>query len=119
MIDVPPDEAIAAELERTRQLVQSLAEEIESIVMASLDDNADDEHDPEGPTIAFERARLLALRTDAIGHLTALEQATSRVGEGRYGLCKLCRRPISQERLEALPTTEVCIECASQRKARL
>ncbi len=44
--------------------------------------------------------------------------ALSRVGDGTYGLCETCGRPISQDRLEVMPHTRHCIDCAQRdRKA--
>lgn len=41
-----------------------------------------------------------------------LADALERLGKGDYGLCESCRQPIHPERLEALPGTSLCIECA-------
>ena len=48
--------------ERTDALAQlaALGREYDAMVAASEASNADDEHDPEGATIGFERARLAA-----------------------------------------------------------
>lgn len=56
--------------------------------------NTDDEHDPEGATIAFERAQVIALRDDAIRRIELIEQALSRIEDGTYGRCTGCGRPI-------------------------
>ena len=78
-----------------------------------MDANSDDEHDPEGATIAFERERTAALRGQVEAHLGEIDHALERVAAGTYGLCRSCRRPIATERLRALPVTELCIGCAS------
>ena len=41
------------------------------MVAASRDSNADDEHDPEGATIAFERAQLRAILSQGVADLAA------------------------------------------------
>ncbi|HJR75526.1 MAG TPA: TraR/DksA C4-type zinc finger protein [Nitrospiraceae bacterium] len=46
-----------------------------------------------------------------------LDGALQRLDEGAYGLCEDCRRPISEERLKALPFARRCIDC--QRHAEL
>ena len=46
-----------------------------------------------------------------------LDGALQRLEEGEYGLCEDCRRPISEERLKALPFARRCIDC--QRHAEL
>jgi DnaK suppressor protein len=102
------------ELERWQTLIRlgALAAEFESIVTASLDANGDDEHDPEGATIAFERERTAALLGQVEAQLGNVDRALARVATGTYGSCRSCRRPIATERLRALPVTELCIGCA-------
>ena len=82
------------------------------IVAASADANADDEHDPEGATIAFERAQLDALLGQARDHLTDLDLALARIAAGAYATCENCGGPISPDRLEARPVARTCIDCA-------
>ena len=75
----------------------------------------DDEHDPEGATIAFERAQLAGLLESAGDHLASLDDALDRLREGRYGTCEVCGRPIDPARLAARPAARTCITCASRR----
>jgi DnaK suppressor protein len=103
---------LEAEREQTLSLLRALGAEFEGIVAASLDANSDDEHDPEGATIAFERERTSALRAQAEARLDDVDRALARVATGNYGICRSCRGPIATERLRALPVTEVCIGCA-------
>ena len=72
----------------------------------------DDEHDPEGATIAFERAQLAGLLEAAQDHLGDLDEALGRLREGRYGTCENCGRPIGAGRLAARPAARTCIACA-------
>ena len=61
------DPQVLLERERdevTRRLA-ALTEDYEGVVAASRDTNADDEHDPEGATIAFERAQVDAMVKEA------------------------------------------------------
>ena len=60
----------------------------QGLVDASTDSNADDEHDPEGSTIAFERSQLKTLIHQAERHLENIEDARMRVADRRYGLCE-------------------------------
>ena len=84
------------------------------MVAASRDANIDDEHDPEGATIAFERSQVSALARQARDHLAEVDAALQRLDEGTYGVCERCGRPIAPGRLEARPTARLCIECASR-----
>lgn len=74
--------------------------------------NLDDEHDPEGPTVAFERARVAAIEAEAEGRLDEVERALVRLATGDYGRCAACGGPIGAARLEALPAAERCVACA-------
>ena len=42
--------------------------------------------------------------------LLELEAAVKRVDTGSYGNCEACGQPISEGRLEAIPTARYCIE---------
>ena len=42
----------------------------------------------------------------------SLEQALSRLGQGSYGICVRCQRPIHPERLVVLLNTKICADCA-------
>src|SRR4051794_30777017 len=96
-----------ARLERERQKtvdrLVSLTGDFDEVVAASRDSNADDEHDPEGSTIAFERSQLGALVEQARRHLTEIDAAVGRVAAGTHKTCERCGQPISDERLRARP----------------
>jgi RNA polymerase-binding transcription factor DksA len=83
------------------------------MVAASRDSNADDEHDPEGATIAFERAQLASVLRLATDDLAEVDAALGRVSAGRYGRCERSGRPIAPARLDARPTARLCMTCAS------
>jgi RNA polymerase-binding transcription factor DksA len=112
-------EILEVERAQTLQRLDALADEFDGIVAASMDANADDEHDLEGATIAFERERTGALRAQAIAHLSDLDQALTRVTTGTYGMCSICGGPIGAERLMALPVTELCAACAGRPRSPL
>ena len=95
----------------TEQL-SALRRDFGGIVAASVDSNADDEHDPEGSTIAFERSQITALIEQAERRLSEVEAARSRVGAGSYGFCEVCGQPIATERLAARPVARTCVGCA-------
>jgi DnaK suppressor protein len=110
--------ALAAEQRATLEQVAGLEREFGQIVAASQADNADDEHDPEGATIAYERQHVAALLAQAREHLAAIDEALGRLAEGGYGRCEGCGQPIAPERLAARPTATRCVACASARRAR-
>jgi len=108
------------EAERVRILAQlaGLRRGFQETVDAFVDSNADDEHDPEGSTIAFERSQLTTLIRQAERHLDDIEEARIRVASRRYGLCETCGQPVSAARLDARPVARTCIECAAQSSGR-
>jgi len=99
--------------ERDRVLAQraALTGDHAGMVEASRDSNADDEHDPEGSTIAFERSQLASLLRQADTRLSEVDAALQRVAAGTYGRCERCGRPIDPERLEARPTALTHVRC--------
>jgi DnaK suppressor protein len=104
---------LAAERRQTLQRLAGLTDDFDAVVAASRDTNADDEHDPEGATIAFERSQVSALARQAEHHLAEVDSASKRLDAGTYGICEECAAPIGEERLEARPTARVCIGCAT------
>jgi len=103
-----------AQRERRLADVAALQRAFAEMVAASEGSNADDEHDPEGATIAFERTQLSAQIAHARADLDAVDEAMARVRTGHYGSCESCGRPIASARLEARPTATTCITCASR-----
>jgi len=102
------DELRAATVRRAAGLVSSF----DDIVEATTDVATDDEHDPEGHTIAWERQQIAALIDETGFTLADIEAAEQRLHDGRYGTCTTCGLEITPERLEALPATPTCLSCA-------
>ena len=54
---------------------------------------------------------------EAIGRAAALElrqidRALERIGQGSYGRCEQCGRPIAKQRLRAAPYATTCLDCS-------
>jgi DnaK suppressor protein len=96
----------------TIRRAKSLSSSFDDIVEAASDVATDDEHDPEGHTIAWERQQLAALLDETKMTLVDIEAAQQRLIDGLYGTCTICGRGIGTERLEALPATATCVTCA-------
>src|ERR1700722_6369286 len=99
--------------------VADLEREFAAIVASAADGSAgsDDEHDPEGATVAFERQHIAALLAQARAHLDAIDAALRKVDSGVYEICNTCGGPIGAERLAARPAALTCIDCAAKRPA--
>ncbi len=105
-------DALAADRERAAAQAAALQADFEALVAASDSSNADDEHDPEGATIGFERAQLLAVLDATRQRLADIDAALTRLDGGVYGTCERCGAAVGAERLAALPATRRCITCA-------
>lgn len=105
-------ERLEAERAQVLSRLAALTGDYDAVVAASLDTNADDEHDPEGATIAFERSQIGALVSQARSHLAEIAAAVDRIDAGAYGICEACGRDIPAGRLEARPTARRCVACA-------
>jgi len=75
----------------------------------------DDQADAGAKT--FEREQEMALTYNARDLLAQNERAVGRIDQGTYGVCESCGRAISKDRLQAVPYTRFCIDCA-RRTAR-
>jgi RNA polymerase-binding transcription factor DksA len=107
------ESAIVAARISTATQVESLTSQWTGIVEASALSVNDDEHDPEGVTVAFERAQVQSLLDQARADLVDLDRAALRVADGTYWTCVRCAGPIAQARLAALPAASTCITCAN------
>ena len=65
----------------------------------------------EGDPQLVEQDRIIARIQACEGRLMALERTLEQARQGRYGICEQCHKPIDPARLEAVPTTTLCIEC--------
>jgi RNA polymerase-binding transcription factor DksA len=120
MTEEPPDgssleELLTAECASTLDHIAALTRDWEGIVESSALVGVDDEHDPEGATIAFERSQVEALLQQARRRLTDLEDALERLRTGDYGRCERCGAAIAPARLAARPAARTCIRCATAR----
>ncbi|MEU1536163.1 TraR/DksA C4-type zinc finger protein [Streptomyces fagopyri] len=70
-----------------------------------------DEHDPEGASTAFERARRLPAVPGARA-FARLDHALERWERGDCGRCEQCGESIPMERLEVRPAAKTCVRCA-------
>ncbi len=93
----------------------ALRAELRDVLDSASSTTGDDEHDPEGATIGFERAQAAALLAAAEARLDEIDAALARVSGGAYGRCVECGQPIGAERLGARPTAERCMSCATRR----
>ena len=105
--------ALLVDREHTVERISTLTGNVASIVDAASFTATDDEHDPEGATIAFERSQAGALLAASVDHLADIDRALAQIDEGGYGRCERCGGLIAQARLLARPAARTCIACAT------
>lgn len=105
-------ERLLAERARAAARGAALDQEFADIAEAAGQPGTDDEHDPEGATLAFERQHSAALLARAAEQLAEVDAALARLDDGSYGTCVRCGQPIGDERLHARPAAATCISCA-------
>jgi RNA polymerase-binding transcription factor DksA len=123
---VPDDRIAPAEMrallrERRTEALARLAgtgAERAAVVEAAREQVSDDEHDPEGATIAYERQLREVLGAEAAERLAAVDRALARVERGGHQVCTVCGGWIPADRLRALPTATTCVRCLDRSARR-
>ncbi|WP_369052870.1 TraR/DksA C4-type zinc finger protein [Kineococcus terrestris] len=109
---------LEAERRGALELAAALERELASAVEAAAGAGADDEHDPEGSTTAFERAQTSAVLEQVRARLAALDAALERLDGPDAGTCRTCGGPVGAERLAVRPWAEQCVRCAGASQRR-
>ena len=50
-----------------------------------------------------------------VQEIRMIEAALDRIDQGTYGICVVCGDPIGDDRLDVLPQTPMCRDCAARR----
>lgn len=103
---------LCADRKAVTSIIESTKASIARLVESRSSADGDDEHDPEGATIATQFSESSALLDHARQHLDQVNAALARVADGTYGRCELCSGQIPLGRLEARPHTVYCVRCA-------
>lgn len=68
-------------------------------------------HMAELGTDAQEREKKFLIVQRLSSFLKYVNEALYRIEKGTYGICTSCQKEISKERLEAVPHTQLCVDC--------
>ena len=100
------------DIERLRSQLQDAREQAEN-------DTAYSYHMADAGTDAMEREKLYLMVGRQQKYVGYLDRALTRIKNKTYGICKITGKPITKERLQAVPHTEISIEAKlKQRKHR-
>lgn len=108
------DARLADARARTVERVGELTRTFDQIASAAALAPPDDEHDPDGATVGFERAQVSSLLAAARNQLAEIDAAIARLRRGDFGRCVTCDRLIAVDRLRARPAAQSCISCAQE-----
>jgi DnaK suppressor protein len=72
----------------------------------------------EGTSEAVDRISSTAAARSIAASLADVDRALEKMDQGTYGLCDDCGRPISSERVEAIPSVTLCVMCSARRSTR-
>ncbi|MEW6155654.1 MAG: TraR/DksA C4-type zinc finger protein [Actinomycetota bacterium] len=111
-------EAERARLEQVKGTFDGEGDESEAESLSELSDF--DQHQADVGTETFEREKDLSILEQVESELADIERALARIGDGTYGICEVCRQPIGEERLEAVPAARLCVndQAAAERQYR-
>ena len=70
-----------------------------------------DNHLADSATATLNREIDYTLEENAEHVLSAIDDALQRIENGTFGTCGRCGAPIAEERLEAIPYANRCIDC--------
>lgn len=84
--------------------------------LAKIESELDQPHSKMFSEAALERESdevLEDLGAAGLQEIRMIEAALARIARGEYGVCVSCGDPISEERLDVLPHTPKCRDCAA------
>lgn len=103
---------LEAERGRLRGDLEELGEEVAVLGQSQQNEGGNPgNHFADDATDIMEQEKNLTLIESLRGRLYDIERALDRMDRGTYGQCERCGQPIAAERLEALPSARLCINC--------
>lgn len=108
-------EKLRAETEDGIEAMRASYNELDPEEAASDVGAGEDEGGSEGDLTRFERDRIRARILEEQQFLEVIDAALARTQDRGWKACAKCGEPIGDDRLEALPATELCVTCKANR----
>lgn len=103
------------EKERLEELIADYERELEvARLTESSSDRSPDPGNAEASSMKLEYAKELSIEQNTADLLSKVNRALERVAAGTYGICESCGNSIPVERLDVLPYSTLCVECAAR-----
>ncbi len=99
------------ERERVSAAITHLHEENSRSLEDETEEETYDNHLADSATATLNREIDYTLEENSEHVLHAIDEALGRIESGTYGTCGRCGNPIAEERLEAIPYANRCIDC--------
>tara|TARA_B100000427_G_scaffold272398_1_gene239722 strand:+ start:116 stop:493 length:378 start_codon:yes stop_codon:yes gene_type:complete len=102
------------EQKQLRELLERHQEERERIRLSEASaERSPDPTSADGGSMAFELEKELTLDENTKHLLNQIDHALVLIQKKKYGICEQCHGPIPIARLEALPYSSNCKDCAA------
>jgi DnaK suppressor protein len=106
-------------LEEEKTRLEGLVEEYErELEVARLTESSSDRSpepgNAEASSLKLEYAKELSIEQNTLDLMRKVDHALTRVKTGDYGICENCGAAIPIERLDVLPYSTLCVECAAK-----
>jgi DnaK suppressor protein len=103
------------EQRRLEAQIEDYEREIEEARLTeSSSDRSPDPGNAEASSMKLEYAKELSIEQNTLDLLSKVQNALRRMDNGEYGLCESCGKAIPLERLDILPYSTLCVDCASK-----
>ncbi len=97
--------------DRTLKEIDRLREQLQAEIEPA---SADDDDMADVAADIYERGKTISLISSLEDKLHSIEHAMTVATSGQYGVCEVCGQPIPEERLQIMPETTLCVQCASK-----
>jgi len=115
---MPEHKHMIEELKKARERALFEIERLKEDLQAEIEPASatDDDAAADAAADVYERSKIISLIQNREAKVRSLESAIKAAEEGTYGICEMCGAPISPERLEIVPETTLCVQCAAKRE---
>ena len=109
-------ETLSAERERVVAALDNLKAENPGSIEDETGDETQDQHFGDVATATHDGVVDYTLADNEEQLLAEIDAALERIEAGTFGVCTNCGKPIAEDRLDARPWADLCIDCARDLK---